>query len=152
MILGRWQLVLTPTPHLHPLPFSKRRGDPDRWQARRLPYSTSASGEASEEVIKRKLQSWKLRRALAAASSLWSRPTKKISCFETRSLPALPRRYLAALPSISEIPFLNSCLPDSFGVRSHVRYCTVTSVPTGISEKNLRAVSSGNRMHPCDAG
>lgn len=31
-------------------------------------------------------------------------------------------------------------------------YCTVTSVPTGISEKNLRAVSSGNRMQPCDAG
>ena len=52
-----------------------------------------------------------------------SRPTKKISCF-----------------------------PDSFGVRSLVRYCTVTSVPTGISEKNLRAVSSGNRMQPCDAG
>ena len=48
--------------------------------------------------------------------------------------------------------FLFSCLPDSFGVRSHVRYCTVTSVPTGISEKNLRAVSSGNRMQPCDAG
>ena len=45
-----------------------------------------------------------------------------------------------------------SCLPDSFRVRSHVRYCTVTSVPTGISEKNLRAVSSGNRMQPCDAG
>jgi hypothetical protein len=31
-------------------------------------------------------------------------------------------------------------------------YCTVTSVPTGISEKNFRAVSSGNRMQPCDAG
>jgi hypothetical protein len=69
MILSRWQLVLTPTPHLHPLPFVRF-----------------------------------------------------------------------------------SCLPDSFGVRSHVRYCTVTSVPTGISEKNLRAVSSGNRMQPCDAG
>jgi hypothetical protein len=34
MILSRWQLVLTPTPHLHPLPFVR--------------------GEASEEVIKRK--------------------------------------------------------------------------------------------------
>src|SRR5207249_2279871 len=33
-----------------------------------------------------------------------------------------------------------------------LHYCTVTSVPTGISEKNLRAVSSGNRMQPCDAG
>ena len=33
-----------------------------------------------------------------------------------------------------------------------LRYCTVTSVPTGISEKNLRAVSAGNRMQPCDAG
>ena len=31
-------------------------------------------------------------------------------------------------------------------------YCTVTSVPTGSSEKNLRAASSGNRMQPCDAG
>src|SRR4051794_38758254 len=38
------------------------------------------------------------------------------------------------------------------GVGSYIRYCTVTSVPTGISEKNLRAVSSGNRMQPCDAG
>jgi hypothetical protein len=45
-----------------------------------------------------------------------------------------------------------SCLPNSFGVGSRLRYCTVTSVPTGISEKNLRAVSSGNRMQPCDAG
>ena len=27
MILSRWQLVVTPTPHLHPLPFSKGRGD-----------------------------------------------------------------------------------------------------------------------------
>jgi hypothetical protein len=25
-------------------------------------------------------------------------------------------------------------------------------VPTGISEKNLRAASSGNLMQPCDAG
>src|SRR5438477_5883544 len=33
-----------------------------------------------------------------------------------------------------------------------IRYCTVTRVPTGISEKNLRAASSGNRMQPCDAG
>jgi hypothetical protein len=31
-------------------------------------------------------------------------------------------------------------------------YWTVTKVPTGISEKNLRAASSGNRMQPCDAG
>ena len=31
-------------------------------------------------------------------------------------------------------------------------YCTLTSVPTGISEKNLRAASSGNLMQPCDAG
>ncbi len=31
-------------------------------------------------------------------------------------------------------------------------YCTLTSVPTGISEKNLRAASSGSRMQPCDAG
>ena len=46
MILSRWQLVVTPTPHLHPLPFSKGRGDPTRWQARRLPYNTSATGEA----------------------------------------------------------------------------------------------------------
>src|SRR6266481_7758503 len=100
MILSRWQLVLTSTPHLHPLPFAR--------------------GEVSEEVIKRKLQSRKVRRALAAASRLWSRPTKKISCF-----PA----------------FL---IHSAF--RSHVRYCTVTTVPTGISEKNLRAVSAGNRM------
>jgi len=42
--------------------------------------------------------------------------------------------------------------PYQFGVGSRVRYCTVTSVPTGISEKNFRAVSSGNRMQPCDAG
>ncbi len=29
---------------------------------------------------------------------------------------------------------------------------TVTSVPMGISEKNLRAASEGSRMQPCDAG
>src|SRR5260370_39041499 len=61
MIVSRWQLVLAADPLLHPLAFAR--------------------GEASEEVIKRKLQSRKLRRALAAASRLWSRPTKKISCF-----------------------------------------------------------------------
>ena len=27
MILSRWQLVLTPTHHLHPLPFVKGRGE-----------------------------------------------------------------------------------------------------------------------------
>jgi hypothetical protein len=31
--------------------------------------------------------------------------------FETRSLPALSHRYLAALPSISAIPRLDSCVP-----------------------------------------
>src|SRR6267143_1039318 len=35
---------------------------------------------------------------------------------------------------------------------NHPLYCTVTNVPIGISEKNLRAASSGNRMHPCEAG
>jgi len=47
-----------------------------------------------------------------------------------------------------------SCpLRDAENNRSIARvYCTVTSVPTGISEKNLRAASSGNRMQPCDAG
>jgi len=44
-------------------------------------------------------------------------------------------------------PYEDSCVPGFL-----IRYCTVTSVPTGISEKNLRAVSSGNRMQPCDAG
>ena len=63
-----------------------------------------------------------------------------------------PRRGEQALVAPYQEDFLFSCLPDSFGVRSQVRYCTVTSVPTGISEKNLRAVSSGNRMQPCDAG
>ena len=135
MTFSRWQLVLTLAPHLHPLPFSKGRGGPSPRQATRLPY---------KHVL---IAFW-----LRLSNTAPSRPTKKISCFETRSLPALPRRYLAALPSILEIPFLNSWLPDSFGVRSRVRYCTVTSVPTGISEKNLRAVSSGNRMQPCDAG
>ena len=45
-----------------------------------------------------------------------------------------------------------SGLLDSQARTLALRYCTVTSVPTGISEKNLRAVSSGNRMQPCDAG
>ncbi|PYJ23126.1 MAG: hypothetical protein DME99_03755 [Verrucomicrobia bacterium] len=31
-------------------------------------------------------------------------------------------------------------------------YCTVTSVPIGISEKNLRAASGGSLIHPWDAG
>jgi len=47
MILSRWQLVVTPTPHLHPrgkttgtvalllIPLQQK---PLRWQARRLPY------------------------------------------------------------------------------------------------------------------
>src|SRR5437016_1445751 len=35
---------------------------------------------------------------------------------------------------------------------NHPLYCTVTNVPIGISEKNLRAASSGNRMQPCEAG
>ena len=87
MILSRWQLVLTPTPHLHPLPFNKGRG----------------------EVIA-----------------------------EATARPRHGERAMIA--------------PYQFGVGSRVRYCTVTSVPTGISEKNLRAVSSGNRMQPCDAG
>ena len=143
LISSRWQLVLTLTPHLHPLPFV--RGEAIRPPGRRRACPTTRFDRVL--LASHQLQ---LRRALAAASRLWSRPATKLSCFETRSL--LPRRYLAALPSILEIPFLNSCLPDSFGVRSHVRYCTVTSVPTGISEKNLRAVSSGNRMQPCDAG
>ena len=39
MMLSRWQLVLTSTPRLHPLPFSKGRGDPSPRQARRLPYN-----------------------------------------------------------------------------------------------------------------
>ena len=67
----------------------------------------------------------------------------KVTIAEPTSRPAVAPR---------QEDFLFSCLPDSFVVRSHVRYCTVTSVPTGISEKNLRAVSSGNRMQPCDAG
>ncbi|PYK46127.1 MAG: hypothetical protein DME53_03675 [Verrucomicrobia bacterium] len=49
------------------------------------------------------------------------------------------------------LPKTFSCFP-AFLIRSRVGYCTLTSVPTGISEKNLRAVSSGNRMQPCDAG
>ena len=39
MILNRWQLVVTPTPHLHPLPFSMGRGNSSCWQAGRLPYN-----------------------------------------------------------------------------------------------------------------
>jgi hypothetical protein len=88
MILSRWQLVLTPTPHLHLSPSSgrgERRGD-----------------------------------------------KAKVTIAEATSRPAVaPYEY------------------DFVRVSA---YCTVTSVPTGISEKNLRAVSSGNRMQPCDAG
>ena len=39
MIFSRWQLVLTLTPHLHPLPYSKGRGNPSPGQATRLPYN-----------------------------------------------------------------------------------------------------------------
>jgi len=42
--------------------------------------------------------------------------------------------------------------PESPDANRLSPYCTVTSVPTGISEKNLRAASSGNLMQPCDAG
>jgi len=106
MILSRWQLVLTPTPHLHPLPFQQGRGE------RRGDKGKVTTAEAT----------------------------------------ARPRHGERAMIAPYQEDFLFSCLPDSFRVRSHVRYCTVTSVPTGISEKNLRAVSSGNRMQPCDAG
>jgi hypothetical protein len=34
------------------------------------------------------------------------------SCFETRSAPSLTAATPAALPSISEIPFLDSWVPD----------------------------------------
>jgi hypothetical protein len=63
-----------------------------------------------------------------------------------------PRHGERAMIAPYQEDFLFSCFRDSLGVRSRVRYCTVTSVPTGISEKNFRAVSSGNRMQPCDAG
>src|SRR4029434_7853361 len=36
--------------------------------------------------------------------------------------------------------------------RTIVCYFTVTSVPIGISEKNLRAASEGSRIQPCEAG
>ena len=45
-----------------------------------------------------------------------------------------------------------SATPESPATNRLSPYCTVTSVPTGISEKNLRAASSGNLMQPCDAG
>ena len=106
MMLSRWQSVLTPTPHLHPLPLTKGRGE--------------RRGDKAKVTI-------------AEATSR-------------------PRHGELAMIAPHQEDFLFSRLPDSFGVRSHVRYCTVTSVPTGISEKNLRAVSSGNRMQPCDAG
>jgi hypothetical protein len=74
MILSRWQLVLTPTPHLHPLPFSNGRGDPSPGRRRACP-TTCFDGVL---VTSAQLP---LRRALATASRLWSRATKKISCF-----------------------------------------------------------------------
>ena len=113
MILSRWQLVLTLTPHLHPLPFVRE-------EAIRPPGRRRACPTTRFDRVLLASHQLQLRRARR------SRPTKKISCFPAFLIP--------------------------FGVRSHVRYCTVTSVPTGISEKNLRAVSSGNRMQPCDAG
>ena len=68
MILSRWQLVLTPTPHLHPLPFV--RGEAIRPPGRRRACPTTRFDRvllASHQLP--------LRRALR------SRLTKKISCF-----------------------------------------------------------------------
>jgi hypothetical protein len=113
LISSRWQLVLTRTPHLHPLPVV--RGEAIRPPGRRRACPTT-----------------RFDRVLLASHQLQLRRARR--------------------SHLTKKDFLFSCLPDSFGVRSHVRYCTVTSVPTGISEKNLRAVSSGNRMQPCDAG
>src|SRR6266568_7053595 len=51
-----------------------------------------------------------------------------------------------------EIRGASFATPESPDANRLSPYCTVTSVPTGISEKNLRAASSGNLMQPCDAG
>jgi len=67
---------------------------------------------------------------------------------------AVNRQWQVALHDLRQ----SSAIPTSTSAQDSPRktlalhYCTVTSVPTGISEKNLRAVSSGNRMQPCDAG
>ena len=68
MILSRWQLVLTPTPHLHPLPFV--RGEAIRPPGRRRACPTTRFDRVL--LASHQLQ---LRRARR------SRPTKKISCF-----------------------------------------------------------------------
>ena len=143
LISSRWQLVLTLTRHLHPLPFV--RGEAIRPPGRRRACPTTRFDRVLVASPNYCYVALSPRRAGSGRGLLLNFPALKLGRY---SLAAT----LAALPSILEIPFLNSCLPDSFGVRSHVRYCTVTSVPTGISEKNLRAVSSGNRMQPCDAG
>ena len=118
MIQSRWQLVLTPTPHLHPLPVVGER----------RPVPLAGDAPALQHVL---IAFWLRRRNVVTSR---------------------PRRGEQAPVAPHQEDFLFSCLPDSFGVGSCFRYCTVTSVPTGISEKNLRAVSSGNRMQPCDAG
>jgi len=48
---------------------------------------------------------------IVSARTEWRALPVNVSCFETRPLPALPRRYLAALPSISATPRLDSCVP-----------------------------------------
>jgi hypothetical protein len=131
MISSRWQLVLTPT--------RKGRGDP----------SLAGDAPALQHVL---IAFWLRHTNYRYVAPGGRAPPRRFPVLKLAHCPHSLAPTLVALPSISEIPFLNSCLPDSFGVRSLVRYCTVTSVPTGISEKNLRAVSSGNRMQPCDAG
>ena len=132
MILSRWQLVLTLTPHLHPLPFSKGIGDAPALQhvliafcLRHTNYYVAPDGGVPSRRF----------------------PVLKLGRYP-HSLAATSRLYLLFWKSLSSIP---GFLIHSAFVRVSL-YCTVTSVPTGISEKNFRAVSSGNRMQPCDAG
>jgi hypothetical protein len=63
MILSRWQLVLTLTPHLHPLPFVRGEAIPPPGRRRACPTTRF-------DRVLVALHQLQLRRALATASEL----------------------------------------------------------------------------------
>src|ERR1700692_3317992 len=93
---------------------------------------------------------------------------KACICVEDKNAKTLNNRVNAGtFPCATNHLLTSPGLPSAVGVASlcearhqgrdarrplHERHLTVTSVPTGISVKSLRAASPGRRMQPCEAG
>ena len=98
--------MLTPTPHLHPLPFS--RGEAIRPPGRRRACPTTFFDRVLLRHTNYSYVALSPRRAGSGRD-----PPRRFPALKLGRYP----HSLAALPSILEIPFLNSWLPDSFTAR-----------------------------------